>query len=169
MARRRRLSDVVTEMQVVKPGRLPGLRRCGWAAMLALMTLVLASCAGRAHPGGSTARPPANAGQLRITQILAGSDGPGPTEGTLSYVRVESPAGATLVARQLPGSHKLLLRLKPGAYRLVSWQRDCDGNCGHLDPPSDRCSRPLSVAPRQKLNATIRVNFASGCVIVLSG
>jgi hypothetical protein len=154
-------------MQVVKPGRLAGLRRCGWAAMLALMALVLASCAGRSNPVATAPVPPANAGQLRITQIEAGSAGP--TEGALSYVRVESPAGATLLTRQLPVSHKLLLRLKPGAYRLVSWQRDCDANCGHLDPPSDRCTRPFSVAPRQKLNATIRVNFASGCVIALSG
>ena len=31
--------------------------------------------------------------------------------------------------------------LAPGRYRLQSWQRDCDGNCGRLGPPTDRCSR----------------------------
>jgi hypothetical protein len=60
-------------------------------------------------------------------------------------------------------------QLRSGAYRLVSWQRTCDANCGNLDPPSDRCARPITVKPQQKLNVTIRVNFASGCVIVTSG
>jgi hypothetical protein len=28
----------------------------------------------------------------------------------------------------------LALKLDPGAYRLISWQRTCDPNCGNLDP-----------------------------------
>jgi hypothetical protein len=75
------------------------------------------------------------------------------------------PAGATLLTRRLPGSQKLMLRLKPGAYRLVSWQRTCDANCGDLDPPSDRCARPFTIKPHQELAVTIQVDFASGCVI----
>jgi hypothetical protein len=137
------------------------------------MALVLASCAGCANPGVTVdgppaiAGPPRNAGQLRITQITVGNAFP--TEGALAYVRVESPAGAMLLTRQLPGNQKLVLRLKPGTYRLVSWQRTCDGNCGNLDPPSDRCASPFTVKPHQKLDVTVRVNFASGCVIVMSG
>jgi hypothetical protein len=57
--------------------------------------------------------------------------------------------------------------MPPGAYRLVSWQRICDGNCGNLDPPSQQCARPFTLRPGEQLTAAIRVNFASGCVIVL--
>jgi hypothetical protein len=70
--------------------------------------------------------------------------------------------------RQLPGSGKLTLQVQPGAYRLVSWQRLCDGNCGTLDPPSQHCARLITLRPGDQLTAAIRVNFASsGCVIVL--
>jgi hypothetical protein len=137
------------------------------AAVLMMMTLALASCAGHSGPAPTAAEAPQAAGQLRITQIRVGDAIP--TEGALSYIRVESPAGATLAARQLPDSGKLMLRLKPGAYRLVSWQRTCDANCGNLDPPSDRCTRPFSVTAHQEVDVTIRVDFASGCVIVLGG
>jgi hypothetical protein len=139
----------------------------GRAVVLMMMMLGLASCSGHPDPGATAAGPPKDAGQLMITQITVGHVFP--TEGARSYIRVESPAGAALAARQLPGSQKLVLPLEPGAYRLVSWQRTCDGNCGNLDPPSDRCARPFTVRPHQKLDVTIRVNFASGCVIVMSG
>ena len=43
-------------------------------------------------------------------------------------------------------------RLSPGRYRVISYQRPCDGNCGLLDPPTDRCARrgadPLGRAHR---------------------
>jgi hypothetical protein len=152
-------------MRVVMPGRPPALRRCGRAVTLATVTLVLASCAGHRGPGPAAATPGAAAGQLRITQVKVGHSSP--VEGALSYVRVERAAGGTLLTRRLPGSQQLMLRLKPGAYRLVSWQRTCDGNCGNLDPPSDRCARPCTIKPHQKLEVTIRVDFASGCVIDL--
>jgi hypothetical protein len=154
----------MADMRTLRPGRPPALRRGGLAAALVLMTLILASCA--SHPGPRPAAAPgASAGQLRITQVKAGNAAP--TEGALSYIRVERAAGGTLLDRRLPGSQKVTLRLHPGAYRLVSWQRTCDGNCGNLDPPTDRCARPFTVKPHQKLEATIRVNFATGCVIVL--
>jgi hypothetical protein len=140
------------------------LRRRGRAATLASMTLVLASCAAQANPGpASTAV--AHAGQLRIFQVTAGNAVP--IEGALSYIRLERATGATVTERQLPGSDKLTLWVRPGAYRLVSWQRTCDANCGNLDPPTQYCARPFTLRPGDQLTATIRVNFASGCVIVL--
>ncbi len=148
---------------------LPALRRCGCAATLALMTLILVSCTGRSNARPAVTTGPtagADAAQLRITQVMVGHAVP--VEGALSYIRVERATGATLIERQLPGSKKLTLKLDPGAYRLMSWQRICDGNCGYRDPPSDRCARPFRVKQREQLEATVRVNFASGCVIVLS-
>ena len=132
--------------------------------MLASMTLVLASCTAQVTPR-PTATAPAHAGQVRILQAAVGNAVP--TEGALSYIRVERATGATVTKRQLPGSGQLTLRVPPGAYRLVSWQRICDGNCGNLDPPSLQCARPFTLRPEEQLTAAIRVNFASGCVIVL--
>jgi hypothetical protein len=142
----------------------PALRRCGSAAALAFMTLILASCAGGSTPGPAGAAG-ADAGQLRITQVRVGNAVP--VEGAFSYIRIERGTGGTLIERQLPDSGKLRLKLHPGAYRLVSWQRTCDANCGNLDPPSSRCARPFTVRQREPLEATIRVNFESTCVIVL--
>jgi hypothetical protein len=72
-----------------------------------------------------------------------------------------------LQAGELPGRGKLTLTLQPGGYRLVSWQRICDANCGNLDPPSYQCARPFTLRQGERLHAAIRVNFTSGCVIVL--
>jgi hypothetical protein len=164
-----RPNDEVAAVQAGMSCWRPALRRCGSAAALASMTLILASCAGESTPGPAGAAGPAaaaaDAGQLRITQVRVGNGIP--VEGALSYIRIERATGGTLIGRQLPDSGKLSLKLDPGAYRLVSWQRTCDANCGNLDPPSSRCARPFTVRRREPLEATIRVNFASSCVIVL--
>jgi len=151
-------------MQVLMACRRPTLRHRGRAAALASMTLVLASCAAQATQGPA-ATAPAQPGQLRIIQVRVGAAVP--TEGALSYIRLERATGATVTKRQLPGSGKLTLQAQPGAYRLLSWQRICDANCGTLDPPSQHCARPFTLRPGDQPTAAIRVNFASGCVIVL--
>jgi hypothetical protein len=130
--------------------------------MLASMTLLLVSCAAPASRGPAVT---ARAGQLRIAQATVG--GAVPIEGALSYIRVERATGATVTERQLPGRGKLTLTLQPGGYRLVSWQRICDANCGNLDSPSYQCARPFTLRQGERLHAAIRVNFTSGCVIVL--
>jgi hypothetical protein len=106
---------------------------------------------------------------VQITQVRAGNAAP--TEGSLPYIRIERASGATLISRQLAGN-KLLIKLEPGAYRLASWQRICDGNCGNLDPPSNQCRRAFSVRQGEVLRAIVRVNFtrvgpASRCAIIL--
>jgi hypothetical protein len=151
-------------MQLVMACQRPTLSRRGRAAALASMTLVLASCAAQATPGPA-ATAPAPAGQLRIIQTRVGTAVP--IEGALSYIRLERATGATVTQRQLPGSGNLTLQVRPGAYRLVSWQRICDANCGTLDPPSQHCARPLTIRSGEQLTVAIQVNFASGCVIVL--
>ena len=160
-AARERPKDVAV-MRVLMTRQRRMLRRRGRAVTLASMTLVLASCAAQATP--APAAPP-QPGQLRILQVTVGHAVP--IEGALSYIRVERATGATVTQRQLPGSDKLTLWVQPGTYRLVSWQRLCDANCGNLDPPSQRCARTFTLRQGGQLTATIRVNFASGCVIVL--
>ena len=114
-----------------------------------------------AHSAGST-RP---AGHLAIKKVRVGDTNP--IEGAITFIRVKRPSGRVVLTRRLPPSERLTLPLRPGRYRLVSWQRLCDANCGTLDPPSDRCARSLTIRTGERLRATIRVNYAVGCVIRL--
>ena len=57
------------------------------------------------------------------------------------------------------------LRLDPGAYRLVSFQRPCDGNCGIVDPPTDRCSGDIDAKADARVEATVRLSPGDGCTI----
>jgi len=113
------------------------------------------------HLAGS-ARP---AGHLAIKKVRVGDAIP--IEGAITFIRVKRPSGRVVLTRRLPVSERLTLPLPAGRYRLVSWQRLCDGNCGTLDPPSDRCARSLTIRAGERLRATIRVNYAVGCVIRL--
>jgi hypothetical protein len=153
----------MAEMRVAAGRRRLELRRPVRAAMLVATALFLPSCATGASGPGETA--PANAGQLKITQLRVGDAIP--IEGAYSYIRIERATGAALTERRLAFSNRLMLRVPPGAYRLMSWQRTCDGNCGYLDPPSNRCAVPFKLRPGEEVEVEIRVNFDSGCVIVL--
>ena len=138
------------------------IRRCGRAAVLALVPLLIGSCAAQVSPGPAAT---AAGAQLRITQVKVGEGVP--IEGVFSYIRVERADGATVTERRLPSSDRLTLALPPGAYRLANWRRTCDANCGNLDPPSSNCSRPFTLRQGESLHATIRTDFAAPCVIVL--
>jgi hypothetical protein len=113
------------------------------------------------HTAGS-ARP---AGHLAIRKIRVGNTIP--IEGAVTFIRVKRPSGRVMLTRRLPASDRLTLPLRPGRYRLVTWQRFCDANCGTLDPPTDFCARSLTLQAGERLKATIRVNYAVGCVIRL--
>ena len=87
-------------------------------------------------------------------------------EGSYSYVRVEQD-GKKVVQVRLKGRKALeaTLRLEPGSYRLISFQRPCDGNCGYLDPPTDRCSREFEARAERLIEATVRLSPGKGCTI----
>jgi hypothetical protein len=59
----------------------------------------------------------------------------------------------------------MTLRLDPGSYRFVSFQRPCDGNCDILDPPTDKCSREIVVVRDRPVEATITVRPSEGCSV----
>jgi hypothetical protein len=138
------------------------IHRRGRAAAPVLVPLLLGACTARASPGPAAT---AGAAQLRIAQVRVSASVP--IEGSLSYVRLERTGGTTVTER-LPDGDKLTLTVRPGAYRLVSWQRICDANCGNLDPPSNRCTRPFTLRKGEQLQAVIRLDWeSSGCAIVL--
>ena len=57
------------------------------------------------------------------------------------------------------------IRLDPGTYRLVSFQRPCDGSCSRLDSPTDRCSREIEASAGGLIEATVRLTPGKGCTI----
>src|ERR1043165_5380319 len=97
----------------------------------AVMPLTAAGCGGTKVPTAHS-----GAGRLLVTQIIDRT-GPMPIEGASSYLRIEKE-GAEIVDERLQ-TDRTTIRLEPGTYQLISYQRTCDGNCGYLDQPSDRC------------------------------
>lgn len=128
--------------------------------------VLLAGCGGY-EPGE-------DAVDVRVRQVYDMSEA-AYAEGSYSYVRVERPQGGKLLEERLPEGEAaeqseprivsdVVLRLDPGHYRLVSFQRACDGNCDSLDPPSDECERVIRV-PRRGTRVTVTVRPEEGCAI----
>ena len=117
-----------------------------------------------ASVAGCSDAPPADeqGARLHVQQVIA-KGSPLPIEGAYAYIRVEQPDGSKVMERRLKGS--ATVELAAGRYRLLSWQRTCDGNCGYLDPPSDQCSEGFEVRHDQGLGATVTVRYGSGCRI----
>ena len=115
--------------------------------------------------GGTQAElPAAHPGELHVRQEHAG--GGFYVEGSYSYVRLERPAGSQVETRlSLDRVPHATLSLEPGSYRLVSFQRPCDGNCRRLDTPTDRCSVPIEVGEGAELHEVIELTPGSGCTI----
>jgi hypothetical protein len=132
------------------------------------LLLIGAGCAGshrKTLPNGP--------GKIVVEQTIDLSGGL-PIEGEISYAQIETTGGGTVTRRlrydAATKRSRATIRLGPGSYRLVSYQRTCDGNCRFLDPPSTRCSRGFTIAgaPHGKLRATVHVSFSSGCTIAIA-
>ncbi len=102
-------------------------------------------------------------GSLTLSSRLNVSGG-AYVEGSVSYLRLRR--GDRIVARR-SGSGRLHAHLKPraGLYRVVSYQRPCDGNCSMLDPPTDRCSKRVRVYAGESSSARVVTKPGSGCTI----
>jgi len=142
-------------------------RRWRPVVMLPVVLMTAAALAAGSLTAQASARPAARpAGHLVIRQVLVGHSLF--AEGSVGFVRIERPSGRKVLTRRLPlDDPRITVPLRPGRYRLKSWQRPCDANCGTLDPPTDRCSRMLTIRPGERLRAIIRLNPATGCVIRL--
>jgi D-alanyl-D-alanine dipeptidase len=114
-----------------------------------------------ALPAGAEAAP----GTLDLRQSLDHSRGLY-VEGAVSYVRVRSTRGRVVVARRVRKPRfRMKRRLAPGRYRVISYQRPCDGNCGQLDPPTDRCARPVRILSGGLTEVGVRVHPGRRCTM----
>ena len=128
-------------------------QRASWAAS-GLAAIVLACAA-----GGAAAAP---SGTLKVTH-KTDTSGPMYIEGAIYYLRTERLGRAT--TRKLGST--TTIRLAPGRYRLRSWARPCDGNCGYLDPPTDRCTATVRVRTGRTTRIRITARAGSACKIAL--
>ena len=116
----------------------------------------------------SWAATPAAAGQARgtldYTRILDASRGVY-IEGSISYLRVHDRRGVLVLERRSgPGARFRVRRaLAAGRYRVTSFERPCDGNCGLLDPPAERCSRRVEILAGGRTGVRSTVRPGRGC------
>jgi hypothetical protein len=139
------------------------MKRCGAVARRRLIALVAAAGALVTAVAPAGAGPAAQHGTLKLSARVDGSHGLY-VEGSVSYLHVKR--GDRVVARR-SGSGPIRARLKPraGLYRVVSYQRPCDGNCSMLDPPTDRCSKRVRVYAGESSSARVVTQPGSGCTI----
>jgi hypothetical protein len=129
---------------------------------------------GSANVTRPSAPPEPALGSLSYKQTLK-PGGPLYSEGAVSFVRIETD-GRGVAGAKGGGPLNGVIRLKPGAYRLVSFQRPCEAACpsesiggpGSLDPPTDGCSRAFEVEDAERLHARISVEPGRHCVINLT-
>jgi hypothetical protein len=101
------------------------------SVLASLVLLALSACAGDESPD-----PGPYGVDVPVRHIYDMSQG-AYFEGSYSYVRVENLDGDELMEKRFPQEGRT--------------QRPCSGDCGHLDPPTDECSREIVVRPRAGL------------------
>jgi hypothetical protein len=89
-------------------------------------------------------------------------------EGYVSFLRVHDADGDVVMYRRFdvgdPRVH-LYVTLSPGSYTVTRFIRPCDGNCGYLDRPTERCSQALKLAPEKTTVAVARTRVGHRCDI----
>jgi hypothetical protein len=115
---------------------------------------------------GSDEPDEASSDSLRVVVEQTASGGGMYIEGAFSYIQVRDEAGDVDVEQRAMFRSRISFRfpLMPGEYRLISFQRPCGGNCGNLDPPTDRCEADLSVSGETH-RIRIEVTPGGGCMI----
>ena len=88
------------------------------------------------------------------------------TEGYVSFLRVrEAGSGDAAVKRRFNRKVRLRAELPAGRYRVIRFIRPCDGNCGFLDPRTERCSAPVEVTAGGRTKVVIRTKAGADCEV----
>lgn len=132
------------------------------ASALSIVALVASGCGGSSNP-----EPCARSDEKGCLFVIQRTTGDRLyVEGSLSYVQVTDSTG-TVFDTELHGRFSkrptLDAALDPGSYRLTSYQRPCSGNCGDLDPATDRCSTDLEIKSDVKTTVLITLRPSEGC------
>src|SRR5690349_21435950 len=99
--------------------------RVGLSTMM-LCLFFLASAFGQQSKSGTQKR--ATKGTLIVSMKLVARG----EEGYVVYFLVRTPSGSRVEEKQLPADASAPLSLQPGHYELLSYLRECNGNCGSL-------------------------------------
>ena len=91
-------------------------------------------------------------------------------EGSIGYLRVVD-ADTDIVVRKgrvrtaAPGTTRRTFKrfLRPGRYRIVSYQRPCDGNCGYLDGATEHCETTIELHDAGPRRLTLEITPGAGC------
>ena len=89
-------------------------------------------------------------------------------EGYYAYLALERTDGTRLrlVGQKGTAAEPLSLRVEPGSYRLISYQRSCDAACPRLDPERfGYCSTVVSVQSSEAVKLRLSVRPYEGCTI----
>jgi hypothetical protein len=145
------------------------MNRCRARPVLAFalvsVSLLAAGCA-KANGAAEGPSPAPQSGTLVVTQKRSG---PLFVEGSVGYVRLTRSGAATALFEVQVPSNGLTRSVLAGSYQLVSYQRICTGNCGHLGPPSITCSTSMRVPSGGAVNVTVNLTPASNrCTLTVS-
>ena len=124
---------------------------------------------GRARPDPGPDRPAAAAVDVLVTQTIDDTGGLY-FEGSIPYIAVARPDGEEVLETKLDfkdDAIQTMISLEPGEYRLTSWQRVCNGNCGDLGPPTDHCSEDVILTEQVPARIEIILRPAEGCTLTL--
>jgi len=97
-------------------------------------------------------------------------------EGYVVFFMIRSSSGSRLDEMSLAGGSRASLSFSVSAqtkYELLSYIRDCEGNCGSLDLPMDECRASFTLKPNQTLYVRRnpvprRATLAARCDLVFS-
>ena len=105
---------------------------------------------------------PDGRGKLKVTQTFDGVY----DDGSVSYLRVRNGRRVVL-RRSRPGPLRAGLSPRAGLYRVVSYQRPCQGTCSQLEPPVDQCSRRVRVFAGETSRVHAVTRPGEGCRIAV--
>jgi hypothetical protein len=90
--------------------------------------------------------------------------GPIPTEGSVSSVTVRPARGPVLrgLLTDVEGGERLVRLVPAGPFTITHAERPCDGSCGALDPPINRCAAQHRMPADTRIVVTIAVSY-EGC------
>jgi hypothetical protein len=74
-------------------------------------------------------------------------------EGYLVFVRLEDASGTIVADHRTEFTSTLV----PGTYTVTGYYRNCDGNCGYLDPPVPLCTTTVDVQAGESPTVVVSV------------